>query len=60
MDRSDFHLYAFEISIFVGIIVFLILIKGMEIMEVLHSYGIPLLIYIVIFSAYPIYKMFKK
>jgi hypothetical protein len=60
MDRSDFHLYVLEIAVFVGIIGFLVLIRNMETMQVLNSYGVPLLIYIVIFAAYPIYKMIKK
>jgi hypothetical protein len=56
MDRSDFHIYALEIAVFVGIIVLLIFFQGMGAMEILYDYGVPLLIYIAFFAAYPIYK----
>jgi len=60
MDRSAFHIYVVEIVVFIGIILFFILFRGMEIMEVLHEYGVPLLIYILIFSVYPVYKTLRK
>jgi hypothetical protein len=59
MDRSDFHIYALEIAVFVGIIVFLIFFQGIGAMEILYDYGVPLLIYIAFFAAYPIYKIVK-
>jgi|GEM_PF-5918058 len=60
MDRSAFHLYIVEIAVFIGIMVFLIFFRGMEILEILNTYGVPLLIYIAIFAAYPVYKLIRK
>lgn len=60
MDRSAFNVYAIEIAVFVGIILFLIFFRDKNIYQILNEYGVPLLIYIVIFSAYPMYKILKN
>jgi hypothetical protein len=53
-------LFVTELALALLFVAYLIVFQDMTIKEIWNEYGIPILIYIVIFTAYPLFRLYQK
>jgi len=53
-------LFVTELALALLFVAYLIVFQDMAIKEIWNEYGIPILIYIVIFTAYPLFRPYQK
>ena len=58
MNKSDAYLLLMEFLLTLGVIVYFSLFKQQSLLSLWQEYGIPLLIALIIFTTFPLYRLF--
>jgi len=57
MDKSEWHLLVAQVTLTIGIMMYLLLVENLSPANIFYDWGVPLGILIALFTAYPLYKL---
>jgi len=60
MDNSEWHLLVAQVTIIVAIMIYLLVVQNLSLTAVLYEWGVPLAALIILFTAYPLYRLIRN